>query len=107
MSEFNYEECEHFLQEDVTPWHGDVFDHPSYKTYCTKDGEKKELIYPEGQCRRCHERGCLSVRASAALQILDDNHCMINSLLTDEEKKHFKDKDFVSYLKGLCKKEGK
>ena len=37
----DYENCEFFLQEDVTPWHGDVFDHPSYKTFCTKGGERK------------------------------------------------------------------
>lgn len=49
-------QCEFFLQEDVTPWHGDVFDHPSYKTFCTKNGGKKSLIYPSGQCRRCIEK---------------------------------------------------
>lgn len=51
----SYEDCKNFLQEDVTPWHGDVFDHPEYKFFCTKGGNKKELIFPEGQCRRCME----------------------------------------------------
>ena len=55
-SNFDYTSCEHFLQEDVTPWHGDIFDHPSYQLFCTKGGIKKELIYPEGQCKRCYER---------------------------------------------------
>lgn len=53
---FDYTECEHFVQEDVTPWHGDVFNHPSYETYCIKDGQKKQLLLPERQCLRCYER---------------------------------------------------
>lgn len=52
----DYENCEYYLQKDVTPWHGDVFGHPEYMCFCTKSGEEKELIYPEGQCRRCIER---------------------------------------------------
>lgn len=52
----SYEECQYFGCEDNTEYHGDVFDHPDYKYFCTKGGEKKELIYPEGQCRRCMER---------------------------------------------------
>ena len=52
----DYENCEYYLQKDVTPWHGDVFDHPEYKCFCTKTGEEKELIYPEGQCRRCQQK---------------------------------------------------
>jgi hypothetical protein len=52
----NYEDCKYFVHEDVTPWHNDVYDHPSYKTYCTKSGEKRLLIYPEGQCKRCMEK---------------------------------------------------
>lgn len=51
----DYENCEYYLQKDVTPWHGDVFDHPEYKCFCTKNGEERELIYPAGQCRRCKE----------------------------------------------------
>ena len=47
------EKCKYFLVEDVTPWHGDVFDHPSYEDYCTKDGEKKELCWAEHQCGKC------------------------------------------------------
>lgn len=31
------EDCKHFKKEDITGWHGDVFDHPEYK--CTCDGE--------------------------------------------------------------------
>ena len=52
----DYEQCEFFHSEDVTPWHGDVFDHPVYHDFCLKNGEKKELIYPLGQCKRCMER---------------------------------------------------
>ena len=45
--------CEYFKQEDVTGWHNDVFDHPSYKCFCSKNGEKRDLLLPETQCRRC------------------------------------------------------
>lgn len=24
--------CKNLISEDVTPWHGDVFDYPTYKT---------------------------------------------------------------------------
>ena len=49
----NYEECKYYEYEDVTDWHNDVFDHPSYKSYCTKTGEKRELCVPSRQCQRC------------------------------------------------------
>lgn len=52
----DYENCEYYLQKDVTPWHSDVFDHPTYKCFCIKNGKEKELIYPEGQCRRCQQK---------------------------------------------------
>lgn len=53
----NYTECKYFLSEDVTGWHNDVYDHPSYKTYCTRDGGKRELILPCNQCERCVKAG--------------------------------------------------
>lgn len=55
----DYENCEHYLQEDTTPWRGDVFDHPSYTCFCMKNGNKKELVYPEGQCKRCMDKRLL------------------------------------------------
>lgn len=42
----DYEKCKYFVSEDVTGWHNDVYDHPSYKNYCTRTGEKVELILP-------------------------------------------------------------
>ena len=57
----DYESCEYYLKEDVTPWHRDVFDHPEYKCFCTKNGEKRELVYPEGQCKRCKEKQQLKI----------------------------------------------
>ena len=54
MAEFiDYETCKYFVAEDDTPWHSDIFDHPSYKYYCTKTGEKREIYFPSGQCLRC------------------------------------------------------
>ena len=29
-------DCKYLKTEDVTPWHGDVFDHPDYKYICEK-----------------------------------------------------------------------
>lgn len=46
-------DCEYREAIDVTPWHGDVFDHPDYKYICTLSG--KEVI-PFIQCRRCWRR---------------------------------------------------
>lgn len=27
-------DCKHFENIDITSWHGDVFDHPSYQSFC-------------------------------------------------------------------------
>lgn len=53
----DYESCKYFVSEDVTGWHNDVYDHPSYKNYCTRTGEKVELILPSSQCERCMKAG--------------------------------------------------
>ena len=50
--EYRTEDCKYLSIEDNTPWHGDVFDHPDYRTTCSIDGEHKEII--EGiHCRKC------------------------------------------------------
>jgi len=43
--------CPHYSYKDVTFWHGDVFDHPSYQAYCSKDGEDKPIY--SIHCVRC------------------------------------------------------
>jgi hypothetical protein len=48
----------------------------------------------------------MTKRATKALQILESNHCMINSLCTKEELKSYKDFDFVEYLKRAVKSYG-
>lgn len=35
-------ECKNLKKEDITPWHGDVFDHPHYRYICKITG--KEVI---------------------------------------------------------------
>lgn len=45
------ENCPHYSYKDVTPWHGDVFDHPSYQSYCSKDGKDKPIYLIH--CVRC------------------------------------------------------
>jgi hypothetical protein len=44
-------ECKYLKIEDVTLWHGDVFDHPSYEYYCTK--KNKDLPFGIFQCHKC------------------------------------------------------
>lgn len=48
----------------------------------------------------------MTKRATKALQILESNHCMINSLCIKEELKSYKDFDFVEYLKKAVKSYG-
>ena len=45
------ERCPYFSAEDATPWHGDVFDHPSYDYFCSKNGAKKQVYGIH--CYRC------------------------------------------------------
>ncbi len=45
--------CKWYQQKDTTYWHGDVFEHPSYQSFCTWNGEKRELLLPDIQCARC------------------------------------------------------
>ena len=54
VDKFTYEDdCGFLKKEDITGWHGDVFDHPSYKTTCELDG--KEII-PMIHCKKCRKR---------------------------------------------------
>ena len=34
-----YENCKYYTVEDTTSWHGDVFDHPEYKYFCSKNNK--------------------------------------------------------------------
>lgn len=36
-------ECKYFKIEDITPYHGDVFGHLSYKYHCTE--KNKDLLF--------------------------------------------------------------
>lgn len=36
------DDCKYLKIEDITSWHGDVFDHPNYKCICEKC--KREII---------------------------------------------------------------
>lgn len=44
--------CKHLKKEDITTWHGDVFDHPSYRYICTLTGNE---VFPN---LRCHKDRC-------------------------------------------------
>lgn len=46
-----YQDCKYFAYEMVND--NDVFDHPSYKTFCMKFGKKSILSIPDRQCERC------------------------------------------------------
>lgn len=43
--------CKYLKFKDVTTWHGDVFDHPTYIYYCLK--KQKEVLYL--MCIRCKD----------------------------------------------------
>ena len=47
-------DCKNLIIEDITPWHGDVFDHPDYKYTCKLTGE--EVI----ACIHCNDKRCKS-----------------------------------------------
>lgn len=42
-------DCKHIKYIDITSWHGDVFDHPSYQSFCHLNDKK---IYRH-LCSRC------------------------------------------------------
>lgn len=45
-------DCKNLRTEDITPWHGDVFDHPDYKYTCDLSGNE---VIP---CFRCNYTRC-------------------------------------------------
>ena len=42
-------DCKNLNVEDITPWHGDVFDHPDYEYTCKITG--KEVV-PNLRCNK-------------------------------------------------------
>lgn len=44
--------CKNLITEDVTPWHGDVFDHPNYKYTCKLNNSE---VIP---CLHCNNTRC-------------------------------------------------
>lgn len=49
---YKMDDCKYLKTEDITPWHGDVFDHPDYKYTCEK--REKEVI----PFIHCNEKRC-------------------------------------------------
>lgn len=47
--------CKHLQVQDITPWHGDVFDHPDYKYVCNKDPQHPRELLWERSCSHCKE----------------------------------------------------
>ena len=45
-------DCKNLITEDITPWCGDVFDHPDYKYTCKLTG--REVI----ACIHCNSTRC-------------------------------------------------
>ena len=45
-------DCKNLITEDITPWQGDVFDHPDYKYICKLIG--REVI----TCIHCDIKRC-------------------------------------------------
>ena len=46
------DDCKNLITEDVTPWHGDVFDHPDYKDICKLTG-REVITYIHCNSNRC------------------------------------------------------
>ena len=46
------DDCKHLNIEDITQWHGDVFDHPSYEYRC-KLTNKKVITRIQCNSNRC------------------------------------------------------
>lgn len=46
------DDCKYIKSEDITPWHGDVFDHPKYKNTC-KITNRKVIT-----CIHCNKDRC-------------------------------------------------
>lgn len=44
-------DCKHLITKDVTPWHGDVFDHPVYEYTCKLT---KRKVIPLVNCKNKH-----------------------------------------------------
>lgn len=47
----DFQKCPYYSCEDITPWHGDIFDHPTYQVFCSKNGEKEKIFHIH--CCRC------------------------------------------------------
>ena len=60
-----YENCKYYIVEDTTPWHGDVFDHPEYKYFCSKDGKMKEIVH--------HCCSCIYKDGKKHIRLTDDD----------------------------------
>lgn len=46
-------DCKHLITKDITPWHGDVFDHPVYEYTCKLS---KRKVMPLVNCKiKCCE----------------------------------------------------
>lgn len=48
-------DCKYLRIEDITPWHGDVFDHPSYDYYCEKKCQKLLGTFSCSYCDKYEE----------------------------------------------------
>lgn len=48
-------DCKNLISEDVSPYHGDIFDHPTYRYRCRLTGA--EISFPNTRCveGRCIE----------------------------------------------------
>lgn len=45
-------DCKTLIIKDITPWNGDVFDHPIYEYSC-KLTKKKIIPHVHCNCKRC------------------------------------------------------
>lgn len=45
-------DCKNLIIKDITPWHSDIFDHPTYECTC-KLSKRKIIPLVHCNCARC------------------------------------------------------
>lgn len=77
----NYEDCIFYECQDVTSWHGDVFDHPDYEYYCHKSGKVVKII-PYIHCKKCEYLA--KNKIDYPLMTMTDYESKVAKILRDE-----------------------
>lgn len=72
-------DCKYFENIDVTPWHSDVFDHPSYQSFC----HLKDKNIHRYWCAKC-ENYIPDYESLSDYDIVHEFHLVKEKLETDD-----------------------